>query len=61
MDRYLKDTDVAKMLHVSRNTVWRWTREGLLAPPVRITPGCTRWRESDLRALTDRAAAEPQC
>jgi prophage regulatory protein len=40
--RYLKDTGVAARYDVSRNTVWRWTREKKLPPPVKIN-GSTRW------------------
>jgi len=24
-------------------TIWRWVREGKLAPPVKLGPGCTAW------------------
>lgn len=28
---------------VSAPTVWRWAKNGLLAPPVRLGPGVTAW------------------
>ena len=42
------DTEVAEMLSVSRNTIWRWSQSVDGFPqPVRIG-GVTRWRKSDL-------------
>jgi len=36
---------------VSRNSVWRWHRERPDMPrAVRLTPGCTRWRLSEIEA-----------
>lgn len=40
-DRLLPVGRVAELLGVSASTVWRWTR----------TPGCTRWRLSDVEAF----------
>ena len=47
-ERFLSDQAVAKRYDVSRATIWRWTSEGRFPRPVRLTEGCTRWRESDL-------------
>jgi len=42
----LSDVEVAEMMSVSRNTVWRWV--GSIDPqPVKIG-GATRWRKADL-------------
>lgn len=41
---YLSDQQVAKRYGVSRPTVWRWSSEGRLPKPIRLSPGCTRWR-----------------
>ena len=57
MQKHYRDKDIAKAFGVSRNTVWRWVREGRLAEPVRLSPGCTRWPESDLARLTERRKA----
>lgn len=45
--QYLSDRDVACRYSVCRETVWRWTRVGLLPRPVRIG-GSTRWNLVDL-------------
>ncbi len=44
---FLSAKSVAKRYDVSRDTVYRWTREGKLPKPVDIE-GAKRWRLSDL-------------
>lgn len=39
---------IANRYSVHEKTIWRWTRNGQFPRPVRLTPGCVRWRESDL-------------
>jgi len=46
--RFARDTEIADRYGVSRNTIWRWTKEGRLPSPVRLGPGCTRWRLADI-------------
>ena len=55
MQVYYRDKDIAHAFKVSRNTVWRWVKEGRLSEPVRISPGCTRWPQSAIDALTKQA------
>ncbi len=44
----LSDVEVAEMMSVSRNTVWRWVSSIEKFPqPVKIG-GATRWRKADL-------------
>ena len=50
MTLYLRDTDLAKRYSVSRSTVWRWTREGLLPNPVQLSHACSRWRLDEIEA-----------
>lgn len=35
-------------LHVA--TIWRMAKEGSFPKPVKLSPGCTRWRVADLEA-----------
>jgi prophage regulatory protein len=42
--------ELAKMLAVSRPTIWRMTRAGLLPQPIRPFPRVTAWRKSDIDA-----------
>ena len=45
---YVRDTDLAERYGVSRNTIWRWAKEGRLPSPVKLGPGVTRWRLADI-------------
>ena len=44
---------VAAMLSVSRTTVWRLTKAGVLPPPVKIG-GSTRWNRDLVLAAVER-------
>lgn len=41
---------VCRMFGVHRTTVARWTKDGVLPPPIKIN-GRNYWREADLVAL----------
>lgn len=41
---FLTDREVARRFGVSRQTIWRWAREGQFPAPVKLTAGCTRWK-----------------
>jgi len=47
---YLSDKQVAQRYGVSRISIWRWHREGDFPQPVSLSPGCTRWKLSDIEA-----------
>lgn len=48
---YLSDKQVAQRYSVSRGTPWRWSKVDPLFPnPIELSPGCTRWRLTDLQA-----------
>ncbi len=47
---YLSDNQVSTRYKVSSNTIWRWVRNKTFPAPVKLTPGCTRWRLSDIEA-----------
>lgn len=51
---WLTDKDIADRLRVSRVTPWRRAKDGLLPPPIRLSPGCTRWPAHEIEAI-DRA------
>ena len=46
--RYLTVDQVADRYGVSVDTIWRWKRDRRFPLAVRVGPGCTRWRMSDL-------------
>ena len=41
---------VAQRYGVSRATVWRWAQHDKFPKPVKLSPGCTRWKLSDVEA-----------
>ena len=49
-DTYLSDTQLAARYNVHRATPWRWAQMGKFPKPVSLTPGCTRWKLSDIEA-----------
>lgn len=48
--RYASDKQLSDFLEVSRQTIWRWVREGKFPAPIKLGPNCTRWRLSDVQA-----------
>ncbi|WP_368372980.1 helix-turn-helix transcriptional regulator [Roseovarius sp. THAF8] len=48
---YLSDKQAAARYAVDRAAIWRWCKADPDFPtPVKLTPGTTRWRLSDLEA-----------
>ena len=45
---FLSDQQVADRFAVSRVTVWRWARAAAFPHPVKLSPGCSRWRLTDI-------------
>jgi len=42
MIKTVKDKQLAELLQVSRQTIWRWARTGVIPKPFKIG-GSTRW------------------
>lgn len=47
----IRDRGVAAVLSISRNSVWRWSREGRLPRPVKLGQRVSGWRVGDVRAF----------
>ena len=45
---YLSKKDVARKLNVSPSTVFRWARDGIIPPPIRLGPNTISWDENEL-------------
>ena len=41
---FASDTDLARRYSVSRASIWRWSKEGIIPKPQKLGPNCTRWR-----------------
>ena len=56
-ENYLKDADVGARYGAHRTWAWRRARLDPDFPkPIRLSPGCTRWRLSDIEAWEQRKA-----
>lgn len=46
---YISDVQVANQFGVSRATVWRWVKVSTFPKPIKLSPGCTRWKIEDVQ------------
>lgn len=54
---YVSDQQIARRFGVHRSTPWRWCKTDPTFPqPIVLSPGCTRWRLSDIEAWEQRRA-----
>jgi excisionase family DNA binding protein len=58
-DYYYKTTEVASRLKISRSTVLRYSKDGRLPPPVRLTKSCIRWSKKELDAFLEGSVNKP--
>jgi len=49
LDQLLTTTEVARLLRISRVTLWVWRRKGLVPAPVKLGINRLRWRADDVR------------
>tara|TARA_R110001592_G_scaffold306270_1_gene579181 strand:+ start:353 stop:535 length:183 start_codon:yes stop_codon:yes gene_type:complete len=55
--RYYKDSELAVRYSVSRATIWRWVKNGLLPKPIQLSVGSTRWEREAIEALDSTRGA----
>jgi predicted DNA-binding transcriptional regulator AlpA len=61
VETYCTVQDVADRYKVFRSTVWRWVKKAPDFPkPIRLTPGTTRWRLSDLVRFEQAQKSNPK-
>jgi prophage regulatory protein len=48
--QYISDKQLSERLEVSRQTIWRWVREGNLPKPIKLGSNCARWKLSEIEA-----------
>lgn len=57
-ESYLSDHLLAERYAVHPKTIWAWARQGRFPHPIKLQPGCTRWRASDVEAWEAEQARE---
>lgn len=55
---YIPDTLVANQFGVSRATIWRWVQNGNFPKPVKLSPGCSRWKIEDVEKWAESRGGE---
>lgn len=61
---YLRVSDITRnrrtgkpgVLPVTASTWWSWVKSGKAPAPIRLSPGCTVWREADVLAFAESLA-----
>lgn len=55
LSRIIRPAQAARLLGISRATLYRWEASGRLAPRVILGPGVSGWREADSAAFIEAA------
>ncbi|MBP7407038.1 MAG: AlpA family phage regulatory protein [Candidatus Microthrix sp.] len=48
---------VPGVIPASRSSIWRWVRKKKFPAPVKLSPGVTAWRWSEVKAWLDARSA----
>ncbi|HVW53027.1 MAG TPA: helix-turn-helix domain-containing protein [Trinickia sp.] len=57
-DSILRPREAAARLGVKKDCLYKWVRKGLLAPPIKIGPRTTGWRESYITSFIAQREAQ---
>lgn len=60
LDQLLTTNEVARLLRVSRVTLWEWRRKGLVPPPIKVGLNRLRWRAQDVRNYLNQSTSLPE-
>lgn len=47
-NQYFSDLNLSDRYGKSRATIWRWVHDYNFPKPIKLSPGCTRWKLSDI-------------
>jgi prophage regulatory protein len=53
---FVSDKQLGARYGVHRTAIWRWLRSGNFPKPVKLSPGCTRWKMADILEHENRTA-----
>lgn len=56
--RYVSVDQLAERYSVAHRTIWRWSKNGTLPEPVRMSGACTRWDLAEVEAKEAERAAD---
>ncbi len=51
---FIRAAELAKLLSVSKGTVYRWVKVGIFPKPVKLGPQVTAWKAQDVQAWMDK-------
>ena len=55
-NRKLTDTEMAQLYRVSRATIWRWAKDGIIPKPHKVGANTTRWNGAEVaRSMEEQA------
>jgi predicted DNA-binding transcriptional regulator AlpA len=65
---YLRVSDITRnrrtgkpgLLPVTASTWWAWVKSGKAPSPIKLSPGCTVWREADVLKFAESLAPQQQ-
>lgn len=57
-DRLLRLTQVLELIPVSKSAWWAGCANGLYPKPLKLSPGITVWRSTDIQALIQGLSTE---
>jgi len=59
-EKLLTPDDLMRMLQIRRTALYTLIRRGVIPRPIKLTPKLRRWRQSDIKAILDKLAAQAQ-
>ncbi len=59
VDPLLTTQELARLLKVSKRTIWRWLAQKRLPEPIRYSRSCIRWKTSTIREYLEACARPP--
>jgi len=57
MKQYMRVKQVAEAIGISKSSVWRWSSEGRLPKPIKLTNRTTVWKSEEVDAAIEKLAA----
>lgn len=52
-EEYWRVADISKIFSIGKSTVWKWSSEGKLSKPIKLSNKCTVWKKSEVLKAID--------